>query len=56
MPEPVQPLQGFEYPALRGREVLFLTVAIAAASFMEILDMTIVNVSVPRVTARTEPP
>jgi len=50
MTEPVQPLQGFEYPALRGRKLLFLTVAIAAASFMEILDMTIVNVSVPAIS------
>jgi DHA2 family multidrug resistance protein len=50
MPEPVQPSQGFEYPALHGRKLLFMTVAIAAASFMEILDMTIVNVSVPAIS------
>jgi DHA2 family multidrug resistance protein len=39
-----------EYPALRGAKLLLITVAIAAASFMEILDMTIVNVSVPAIS------
>jgi hypothetical protein len=33
--------------AAARRQTLFLTAAIATASFMEILDMTIVNVSVP---------
>jgi DHA2 family multidrug resistance protein len=40
----------FEYPPLRGGKLLFLTAAIATASFMEILDMTIVNVSVPSIS------
>ncbi|MDB6083436.1 MAG: oxidoreductase, partial [Gammaproteobacteria bacterium] len=39
-----------EYPPLRGSRLLFLTAAIATASFMEILDMTIVNVSVPSIS------
>jgi DHA2 family multidrug resistance protein len=39
-----------EYPPLRGGKLLFLTAAIATASFMEILDMTIVNVSVPAIS------
>jgi MFS transporter, DHA2 family, multidrug resistance protein len=39
-----------EYPPLRGGKLLFLTAAIALASFMEILDMTIVNVSVPHIS------
>jgi DHA2 family multidrug resistance protein len=39
-----------EYPPLQGGKLLFLTAAIATASFMEILDMTIVNVSVPAIS------
>ncbi len=39
-----------EYPPLRGGNLVFLTIAIATASFMEILDMTIVNVSVPHIS------
>jgi len=39
-----------EYPPLRGVKLLFLTAAIATAAFMEILDMTIVNVSVPAIS------
>jgi DHA2 family multidrug resistance protein len=39
-----------EHPPLRGGKLLFLTAAIATASFMEILDMTIVNVSVPAIS------
>jgi MFS transporter, DHA2 family, multidrug resistance protein len=39
-----------EYPPLRGGKLLFLTAAIATAAFMEILDMTIVNVSVPNIS------
>src|SRR5271156_238145 len=50
MPDPTQPERAFEYPPLRGGKLLFLTVAIALASFMEILDMTIVNVSVPHIS------
>jgi len=40
----------FEYPPLHGGRLLFLTAAIALATFMEILDMTIVNVSVPAIS------
>src|SRR3984893_4404749 len=50
MPEPAQPLIAGEYPPLHGGKLFFLTVAIATASFMEILDMTIVNVSVPSIS------
>ena len=50
MAEPAQPAATFEYPPLRGGKLLFLTAAIATASFMEILDMTIVNVSVPAIS------
>src|SRR5580658_10259531 len=39
-----------EHPPLHGGRLLFLTVAIATAAFMEILDMTIVNVSVPAIS------
>ncbi len=39
-----------ELPPLRGVQLLFLTAAIATAAFMEILDMTIVNVSVPAIS------
>jgi DHA2 family multidrug resistance protein len=39
-----------EYPPLHGGKLLFLTAAIATAAFMEILDMTIVNVSVPSIS------
>ena len=38
-----------EHPPLRGGRLLFLTLAIGTAAFMEILDMTIVNVSVPSI-------
>lgn len=40
----------YEHPPLRGAKLMFLTAAIATASFMEILDMTIVNVSVPSIS------
>jgi DHA2 family multidrug resistance protein len=42
-------LNPYEYPPLKGGKLLFLTVAIATAAFMEVLDMTIVNVSVPSI-------
>ena len=45
-----QPATAGEYPPLHGGKLAFLTVAIATASFMEILDMTIVNVSVPSIS------
>lgn len=38
-----------EYPPLRGSQLVWLTVAVAMATFMEVLDMTIVNVSVPAI-------
>jgi DHA2 family multidrug resistance protein len=50
MAESAQPAAAYEYPPLRGGKLLFLTAAIATASFMEILDMTIVNVSVPAIS------
>jgi MFS transporter, DHA2 family, multidrug resistance protein len=50
MAEPSQPAAAYEYPPLHGAKLLFLTAAIATASFMEILDMTIVNVSVPSIS------
>jgi DHA2 family multidrug resistance protein len=48
--ESARPAQALEYPPLHGGKLLFLTAAIATASFMEILDMTIVNVSVPAIS------
>src|SRR6202051_5097460 len=50
MPSPARPAADSEYPPLHGGKLLFLTAAIATASFMEILDMTIVNVSVPAIS------
>src|ERR1019366_1047341 len=50
MAETPQAAAAYEYPPLRGGKRLFLTAAIATASFMEILDMTIVNVSVPAIS------
>jgi DHA2 family multidrug resistance protein len=49
MPESRKGADGAEYPPLHGAALLFLTAAIATASFMEILDMTIVNVSIPAI-------
>jgi hypothetical protein len=39
MADPAASAAAFEYPPLRGGKLLFLTAAIATASFMEILDM-----------------
>jgi DHA2 family multidrug resistance protein len=50
MAQAAKPAIGREHPPLRGGKLLFLTVAIATAAFMEILDMTIVNVSVPAIS------
>jgi len=50
MAEPSPLATAYEYPPLHGGKLLFLTAAIATASFMEILDMTIVNVSVPSIS------
>lgn len=38
-----------EFPPLRGFRLVLLTIAVAVSTFMEILDMTIVNVSVPSI-------
>src|SRR5277367_5573419 len=50
--EPVAPSAGpaDDYPPLKGGVLLLLTAAVATAAFMEILDMTIVNVSVPSIS------
>jgi DHA2 family multidrug resistance protein len=50
MADSTQAAGAFEYPPLHGGKLLFLTAAIALATFMEILDMTIVNVSVPAIS------
>lgn len=50
MAESTRLAAGPEHPPLHGGKLLFLTAAIATASFMEILDMTIVNVSVPAIS------
>jgi DHA2 family multidrug resistance protein len=50
MADSARPAIPGEYPPLHGGKLFFLTVAIATASFMEILDMTIVNVSVPSIS------
>ncbi len=39
-----------EFPPLRGIALVFLTIAVGLSSFMEILDMTIVNVSIPAIS------
>ena len=44
-----KPLPPGEYPPLRGSALVFLSIAIGVSSFMEILDMTIVNVSIPSI-------
>ena len=38
-----------EYPPLQGMQLGLLTIAVALATFMEVLDITIVNVSVPAI-------
>jgi MFS transporter, DHA2 family, multidrug resistance protein len=38
-----------ELPPLQGTDLLLVTIAISLATFMEVLDMTIVNVSVPSI-------
>lgn len=38
-----------DYPPLSRSKLVWLTVAISTAAFMELLDMTIVNVSVPHI-------
>lgn len=41
--------QHAEFPPLHGLQLVLLTVAVALATFMEVLDMTIVNVSIPAI-------
>ena len=50
MADSTRPAGEFEYAPLQGGKLIFLTAAIALATFMEILDMTIVNVSVPAIS------
>jgi MFS transporter, DHA2 family, multidrug resistance protein len=50
MAESPQIPEAGEYPSLHGGKLLFVTAAIATAAFMEVLDMTIVNVSVPSIS------
>jgi DHA2 family multidrug resistance protein len=49
MAEEPKALPPGEYPPLRGSALVLLSIAIGVSSFMEILDMTIVNVSVPAI-------
>ena len=44
-----KPLPPGEYPPLRGAALVMLSIAVGVSSFMEILDMTIVNVSIPAI-------
>ncbi|MFM1886847.1 MAG: hypothetical protein RL026_2004 [Pseudomonadota bacterium] len=46
---PLQRGHDGEYPPLRGFKLVLLTIAVAVSTFMEILDMTIVNVSIPSI-------
>jgi MFS transporter, DHA2 family, multidrug resistance protein len=46
---PTVPLAAGEYAPLRGIHLVLLTIAVGVSSFMEILDMTIVNVSLPSI-------
>jgi DHA2 family multidrug resistance protein len=50
--KPAEPAAGSApdaLPPLQGAQLLLLTVAVASATFMEVLDTTIVNVSVPSI-------
>jgi DHA2 family multidrug resistance protein len=44
------PQRHVELPPLQGTDLLLVTIAISMATFMEVLDMTIVNVSVPAIS------
>jgi MFS transporter, DHA2 family, multidrug resistance protein len=50
MSDSIKSAGAFDHPPLHGGKLMFLTAAIALATFMEILDMTIVNVSVPAIS------
>lgn len=41
--------QQAEFPPLHGAQLVLLTIAVALSTFMEVLDMTIVNVSIPAI-------
>ena len=47
--QPPQRNSSGEFPPLQGAQLGMLTVAVALATFMEVLDTTIVNVSVPAI-------
>ncbi len=49
MSEAARTAPAAEPPPLQGAQLLLLSIAIAASTFMEILDTTIVNVSVPAI-------
>jgi DHA2 family multidrug resistance protein len=49
MADAAKPLPPGEYPPLRGAALVILSLAVGISSFMEILDMTIVNVSIPSI-------
>ncbi|HXC58791.1 MAG TPA: DHA2 family efflux MFS transporter permease subunit [Steroidobacteraceae bacterium] len=49
MADAAKPLPPGEFPPLRGAALVVLSLAIGISSFMEILDMTIVNVSIPSI-------
>jgi MFS transporter, DHA2 family, multidrug resistance protein len=48
MSDPASPAER-EFPPLQGAQLALLTVALALSTFMEVLDMTIVNVSIPAI-------
>lgn len=50
MNAPATPAPPNALPALHGAQLFLLTVAIALATVMELLDMTIVNVSIPSIS------
>jgi DHA2 family multidrug resistance protein len=49
VPEANRVLPDGEYPPLQGPALYLMTIAVASATFMEVLDLTIVNVSIPSI-------
>ncbi|MBV1776759.1 DHA2 family efflux MFS transporter permease subunit [Burkholderiaceae bacterium DAT-1] len=49
MSNPATQAAGGALPPIRGTQLVWLTLAVALATFMEVLDTTIVNVSVPTI-------
>jgi DHA2 family multidrug resistance protein len=47
---PAAPNRNEEVPPLHGAQLVLMTIAMGLATFMEILDMTIVNVSIPSIS------